>query len=187
MSATLIIIDMQLAMDDPRYGRRGQPDAENKIAKLLNHWRELGNPIVHIRDDSVDPDSPYAPGKPSHEFKPQVKPLENEPIVEKRTNNAFVGTDLMQVLENIGSAELVICGVHLEHCVDVTLRMAANLGFMVFVPQDCVISVDRTDRNGKNWSAEDVHALTLSIIDGNYAKVLDSSDLISAPENETLQ
>lgn len=187
MSATLIVVDMQKAMDDPCWGLRGQPEAEQNIAKLIAHWRALDNPIVHIRNDSMNPDSPYAAGKPTNAFKPEVAPLDHETVVEKRTHNAFIGTDLMQVLEASGSAELVICGVHLEDCVESTVRMAGDLGFMVFVPQDCVISVDRTDKNGKKWSAEDVHALTLAILDGEYAKVLDSSDLIALPSNETLQ
>ena len=77
----------------------GQPDAVLKSSELLNHWRALGNPIVHICQDSMDPASPYAPDKPSHDFKDEVAPLDHETIVEKRTNNAFIGTDLMQVLE----------------------------------------------------------------------------------------
>ena len=186
MSATLVIIDMQKAMDDPRYGTRGQPDAEANIAKLLAHWRELGNPVVHIRDNSLDPDSPYAPGKPTHEFKPQVAPLDHEPVVDKQTNNAFIGTDLMQVLEEYGSPDLVMCGVHVHQCVESTVRMAGNLGFMVFVPEDCVIAVDVNDRKGNKWSADEVHALTLAVLDGDYCKVVTSGDLMADASSETV-
>ena len=187
MSATLIIIDMQKAMDDPQYGIRGQLDAEANMARLLAHWREMDNSVVHIQDNSLDPDSPYYPGKPSHAFKPEVAPLEFETIIEKQTNNAFIGTDLMAVLEEIGSSELVICGVHLDQCVESTVRMAGNLGFMVFLPQDCVISVERTDINGKKWGADDVHALTLGTLNGSYAKVLKSTDLMMEADGATLQ
>lgn len=187
MSATLVIIDMQKAMDDPRYGKRGQPDAEANMSKLLAHWREMGNPVVHIRDDSMDPDSPYAPGKPSHAFKDEVAPIDGEVVVEKRTNNAFIGTDLMQVLEQHGSSELVMCGVHLQYCVESTVRMAGNLGFMVFMPEDCVIAVDQTDRSGRLWTAEDVHALQLAILEGSFCKIVHSSDLMASAGHETLQ
>ena len=121
MSATLLLIDIQKAMDDPIYSNQGQPDAVSNAAGLLDHWRSLGNPIVHIRQDSMDPASPYAPDKPSHDFKEEVAPLDHETVVEKRTNNAFIGTDLMQVLEEIGSSDLVICGVHLQDCVESTV------------------------------------------------------------------
>ncbi|MEE9313928.1 MAG: cysteine hydrolase family protein [Rhizobiaceae bacterium] len=187
MSATLVIIDMQLAMDDPRYGVRGQLDAEANMVNLLSHWRELGNAVVHIQDNSLDPESPYYPGKPSHAFKPELTPLDHETVIEKQTNNAFIGTDLMAVLEEIGSHELIMCGVHLDQCVESTVRMAGNLGFMVFLPQDCVICVDRTDINGKKWSSEDVHALTLGILNGSYAKVVKSTELMMDTGNATIQ
>ena len=178
MTATLLLIDMQKAMDDPIFDEQGQPQALANAAALLAHWRQRGNPLIHIRHDSMDPSSPYAPHQPSHEFKDEVMPVDHETIVEKRTNNAFIGTDLMQVLEEIGSSDLVVCGVHLQDCVESTVRMAGNLGFMVFLAADAVVSLGQTDINGKKWSADDVHALTLGILDGQYAKVMNSSDLM---------
>ena len=93
----------------------------------------------------------------------------------------------MQVLEEYQTSELVICGVLLENSVESTVRMAGNLGFMVYLPSDCTASVERSDANGKKWSAEDVHALTLAILDGEYAKVVNSEALMSDPASGTLQ
>lgn len=183
MSATLLVIDVQNALDDPIWGDRGQPEMEASIAKLLEKWREQGDPIVHIRHDSTDPKSPYRPGQDGNKFKTLVAPLDHETVVDKRTNSAFVGTDLMNVLEDIGSTELIITGAWLENSVESTVRMAGNLGFMVFVPEDCVASIDRTDRNGKKWAADDVLALTLSILDGEYANILSSEDLLMEATN----
>lgn len=178
MSAALIIIDMQNAMDDPAWGRSAPKNVVASVATLLAKWRERGDPVIHIRHDSTNPDSPYRPGQSGNDFKAEVAPLDGEPVVDKRTNSAFIGTDLMQVLEDFGSNELVIVGVHLEHCVESTIRMAGNLGFMVFVPEDCVAALDRTDRNSKKWTAEEVHSLTLSILDGEFASILSSGDLL---------
>ena len=186
MSATLVLIDMQKAMDDAHYAEAGQPQALTNARRLLTHWRALGNPVVHIRHDSMDPASPYAPGKPTHNFKPEVAPLDHEIVVEKRTNNAFIGTDLMQVLEDLGSSELVVCGVHLQHCVESTVRMAGNLGFMVYLAGDATVSLARTDINGKKWSADDVHALTLGILDGHYAKVVNCDELMAQAEGTSV-
>ena len=187
MSATLVLIDVQQAMDDSRYGERGQPEAEANMARLLGFWRDNGWPVVHVRDNSLDPDSPYAPGKPTHAFKPEVKPLDHETIVDKQSANAFVGTDLMAVLEEHGSAELVMAGVHLQHCVETTVRMAASLGFLVLVPEDCVVAVAETDASGRRWSADEVHALTLAVLDGNHAKVVTGSALMGGEVTGTLQ
>lgn len=187
MTATLMLIDIQKGCDDPAVGRRGQPDAETHAARLLAHWRSLDNPIIHVRHDSMDPSSPYAPENPGNAFKPEVAPLDHEMIIEKRTNNAFIGTDLMMALEDNGTTELVVCGIHLEHCVESTVRMAGNLGFMVYLASDATASLDHVDQSGKKWVAEDVHALTLAILNGDYVKVVSSDDLIGASDPDQLQ
>jgi nicotinamidase-related amidase len=53
--AVLIVIDVQEATDDPRWGPRNNPQAEANIAALLAAWRAEDLPIVHVRHDSVDP------------------------------------------------------------------------------------------------------------------------------------
>jgi nicotinamidase-related amidase len=174
----LIIIDVQKAIDDPKWGRRDQLGAEAAIARLLGAWRERRLPVIHIRHDSTDPRSPYRPGSEGNAFKPEVEPQMGEPIIDKRTNNAFIGTDLMDVLDELQVRSLVITGVLLENSVDATVRMAANLGFDVTIPEDAVASVDRQDRRGKLWSAEDVHALTLAVLDGEYARISTSDAII---------
>ncbi len=56
--------------------------------------------------------------------------------------------------------------------------MAANLGFEVIVPEDAVASIDRKDYRGKKWVAEDVHALALSVLEGEYARITTSTEII---------
>jgi nicotinamidase-related amidase len=58
--------------------------------------------------------------------------------------------------------------------------MAGNLGFEVVIPEDAVASIDRVDRRGRHWPAEDVHALTLAILDPEYARISDSRTVIEA-------
>ena len=73
----------------------------------------------------------------------------------------------------------MVTGVLLENSVDATVRMAGNLGFDVILPAEATASIDRTDREGRVWPAEEVHALTLSILDGEYASVVSLEDLLS--------
>lgn len=46
--ATLIIIDVQAAFDDPAWGGRNNPTAESCVADLLAAWRACDEPIVHV-------------------------------------------------------------------------------------------------------------------------------------------
>ncbi len=81
--ATLIVIDVQAAIDDPRWGPRNNPGAEDNIARLLARWRTEGLPLIHVRHDSVEPGSPYALGAPGHRFKACATPLEGERVVQQ--------------------------------------------------------------------------------------------------------
>lgn len=175
----LVIIDVQKAIDAPSWGRRGQTFAEANIARLLTVWRSRAWPVYHVRHDSTNADSPYRPGQEGHDFKAECAPQDGECVVPKSTNSAFIGTDLEQRLREAGTERLVITGVLLENSVEATVRMAGNLGFDVLLPAEATASIDRRDYDGRAWTAEEVHALTLSILDGEYATVVSVEDLLS--------
>jgi nicotinamidase-related amidase len=176
----LILIDQQKAMEHPKWGPRNNPDAEQKIARLLAAWRERKMAIIHVKHDSTSLDSPFRPGQEGNEFKPLTAPLPGETVVAKKVHSAFIGTDLSQQLEAMGRPALVICGVLLANSVEATVRVAANLGFKVRLPADACWSCDKRDLTGRLWPAEDVHQLTLALLDGEYASVTTTDALLGS-------
>ena len=157
--AALIVIDVQDAIDDPRWGPRNNPGAEAVIAELLAAWRAERLPIVHIRHDSTEPHSPYRPDSPGHGFKGVARPLAHEAVIAKSTNSAFVGTALEEALDEFGATTLVVCGVLTNNSVEATVRHGGNLGYRIFVVADACWAVDKRDLSGRVWPAADVHAL----------------------------
>src|SRR3546814_4199768 len=93
-NAALVLVDFQKAVDDPKWGRRNNPQAEARAAELLRAWRATGRPVVHVQHLSRDPDSPYRPGQPGCDFKEALRPGPGEILVQKQINNAFVDTGL---------------------------------------------------------------------------------------------
>jgi nicotinamidase-related amidase len=178
--SALILIDLQLALDDDRWGRRNNPQAERTIAALLAAWREQGLPIVHIRHDSVEPDSPYRPDRPSHAFKPEAAPRPGEAVVGKSARSAFVATTLEDTLDGLGATTLVICGALTHNSVEATARHAADLGYRVFVVADACWAVALADGAGGVWPAELVHRLALACLDGEYGAVVDAETTLAA-------
>jgi nicotinamidase-related amidase len=175
-----MIVDMQEAIDDPRFGARNNPGAEANVAALIAAWRAESLPLVHIRHDSPEPGSPYAPGTPGHRFKPCAAPLGGEPVVGKNANSAFIGPSLEGLLDELGATTLVICGVLTPNSVEATARHAGNLGYQVFVVDDACWAVDKIDLRGRRWLADDVHALSLAHLQGEYASVVDAATTLLA-------
>ena len=170
----LLVIDVQLAIDDGCWGPRNNPDAERKIARLLEIWRASRMPVVHVRHDSLESQSPYRPGQPGNAFKPEAAPLPGESIVVKHVNSAFIGTGLERQLNAVGRTTLIICGALTHNSVEASVRHAGNLGYRVFVVADACWSVDTRDLAGRVWPATDVHVLSLSHMQGEYAQVTDA-------------
>jgi len=181
-NTALLVIDVQRAIDDPvwsKEGPRNNPDAERKIARLLEHWRASARPIFHVRHDSVKPGSPYRPDWPGNAFKAEARPLDGEPIIPKTTNNAFIGTGLEQRLRGAGIDALVIAGVITNNSIEATVRMAGNLGFNTYLVEDATFTFARRDYRGVLRSADEVHAMSLANMDGEYCKVVLTDDLLT--------
>jgi len=172
------LIDLQRAIDDPGWGTRNNPGAEAVIAQLLEHWRSQGWPVIHVRHDSQDPRSPYRPGQAGNDFKPDAAPRPGEQVIVKRTNSAFIGTDLEPSLRAAGCPALVVAGVITNNSVEATVRMAGNLGFETWLVEDGCFTFGRQDWNGTWRSAEDVHALSLANLNGEYCTVVNSASLL---------
>ncbi|KUM02673.1 isochorismatase [Chromobacterium sp. F49] len=179
----LLLIDMQQAVDHPSWGPRNNPQAEQVCAKLLAAWRERGLPIIHIRHDSTEPDSTFRPDRPGHAFKTETLPLAGETVVAKQTNSAFIGTGLEAMLRERGWRELVVAGVSTSNSVEATVRMAGNLGFAVSLVEDGCFAFDKTDWQGRPRRAEEVHAMSLANLHGEYCRVCASADALAALGN----
>lgn len=174
-STALLIIDVQQGWDKPFWGRRNNYSAENNIAKLLRKWRENHRPVYHIQHISNIPDSPLNPASEGFKIKDIVKPVFNEPVIQKRVNSAFIGTDLEEILKKERIRKLVIVGLTTDHCVATTARMAGNLGFEVYIVSDATATFDRKGADGKTYPAEIVHEVNLASMNGEFAKIVDAS------------
>lgn len=177
--AVLLLIDLQKAIDHPSWGVRNNPAAEAQIARLLTHWRSREWPVWHVRHDSMEPNSHYRTGQPGHEFKPEVAPIDDEPIIPKRTNSAFIGTDLEDRLRAGRHDALVVVGVITNNSVEATVRMAGNLGFATYLVADGCFTFGRRDWNGTPRSAEEIHAMSLANLHGEYCTIVTADALLA--------
>lgn len=176
MAKALILIDIQKGFDDHAHwgAPRNNPGMENHALALLDHWRKHSWPVIHIRHDSTDANSPLRPGQSGNEFKPGFEPGSGETVIGKEVNSAFIGTDLSAQLIRLATKEIVICGISTEHCVSTTTRMAGNLGYEVTLAADACHA----------WSygeldAELIHKTQLAVLDGEFARVKNTKSIIA--------
>jgi nicotinamidase-related amidase len=170
-NAALLIIDMQQGINDARFGARNNGQAEDNISRLLFRWRQETRPIVHIRHLSRSPHSVFWPGQAGVEFQTRFLPENGEHVIEKNVPDAFVATALEQWLKERAIGQVVITGVITNNSVESTARSSGNLGFNTIVVSDATYTFEQKDLNGRIWSAEDIHILSLSNLAADYASI----------------
>jgi nicotinamidase-related amidase len=179
----LIIIDLQQGMKSTKLPPRNNPDAENNIAKLLNAWRQSSNPVINVRHISRFPDFPnssFFPGRSCVEFQEPFLPQPEEHVVEKNVPDAFIHTGLERWLHVRDIRNLVIVGVSTSNSVESTARTAGNLGFKAIVVSDATFTFEKRDFAGTLRSADEVHFMSLANLDGEYAVVRSTDEVLAA-------
>jgi nicotinamidase-related amidase len=180
--SALIVVDVQRAFDEWEAAgkRRNNPQAVARIAELLGAFRDSGTPIFHIRHEGTRPNSSFLPARGGYAVKDEARERPGEPVIVKRVNSAFIGTDLEARLRAAAVNTLVICGATTNHCVETTTRMAGNLGFDPCLVRDATWTFDRIGPDGDAHTADEVHAMTLANLNGEFARIVSTADVVSA-------
>lgn len=177
----LLLIDAQIAMAMRRDAGDpwAEPQAEARIAALLAAFRKAGLPVIHVHHHAGDPADDFHPAHPGAQPLAAAAPLPGEPVVIKHGSSAFIGTDLAERLAALGDPALVIAGGEVNYCVNSTTRMAGNLGYQATVAADALIGFGQRLRGGRRVSAGDVLDLTLADLEGSFAKVASTDEILA--------
>lgn len=176
----LLLIDIQKGFLDEQYwgGNRNNKEAEKISGMILEKWRALHLPIVHIRHSSTNLESKLHQSDPGFQFSDYVLPQNDELIITKNVNSAFIGTDLKEKLDLQNINTLVIVGISTDHCVSTTTRMAGNFGYETYVIADATATFDRKGINGETYDAEIIHSTALASLNNEFATVWNSEKLL---------
>jgi nicotinamidase-related amidase len=88
------------------------------------------------RESAAEVMSPFPPSADHARLAPEVEPAADEAVFDKLTMSAFEGTPLDIVLRDCGVTAVAVVGVALEIGVELTVRHAADLGYVPIVVTD---------------------------------------------------
>jgi nicotinamidase-related amidase len=100
--------------------------------------------------------------------------------MEKYVPDAFVRSGLERWRRVLSINTIVICGVTTNKLVESTARSAGNLGFKTVIAADGGWVFDKVDFDGGLRSAQDMHAMSLANLHGEYGTVLHKEAILSA-------
>jgi nicotinamidase-related amidase len=179
LKTALLIIDIQNDyFPGGKYPLVDPLEAAQKAYMILQCFRERGGNHVHIQHVSKKPDATFfIPGERGTDIHDSVAHFEGEPIVYKHEPNAFLDTNLLELLRGCEIKRVVITGMMTHVCVDATARAAADLGFKVIVAEDACAT------RGLNYGdtsipADMVHKAFLAALK-SYGKVMKSEEIIA--------
>jgi nicotinamidase-related amidase len=183
----LIVMDVQHGFDDLAFwGPTTNPDAEDNVGLLIDHWRETRRgPVVVVRHDSRNPMSPLHPSHDGNRLKEVAAAAVEELLVAKQVNSAFYGEpDLHGWLTGRGIRAITICGLQTNMCVETTARMAGNLGYETTVALDATrtfdVSTALPDGREIALSADELmHATAVNLHGGGFATVTTTHDIVT--------
>jgi nicotinamidase-related amidase len=179
MKQALLLIDLQ---NDYFPGGQmelvGIEPAAARARTMLLTFRKSGLPIFHVKHMSLGPEATFfLPDTTGVEIHGTLKPLPEEPIVQKHFPNSFRETGLLEALCEAGIGDLVICGAMSHMCIDATTRAAFDHSLHCRVIHDACATRNLVF-GGLEVPAALVHAAFMAALRARYAQVLSMGEFL---------
>jgi nicotinamidase-related amidase len=133
MKSGLVVIDMQTALfASPKH------DAEGLVARLNalgHHIRASGGVVIFVQHEGPPGDA-FEYQSSGWQLLPDLVIEADDIRVRKKSCDAFLNTDLAEVLRTKAVDRLVITGCATDYCVDTTVRSALARSYATVVPAD---------------------------------------------------
>ncbi len=180
MDTALLIIDLQNDyFPGGKLALESSPEASLKARQLLEAFRAATWPVVHIQHIAVRPGATFfLPGTEGAEIHANVRPLPTEAVFEKHYPNSFRETPLLEHLRALQAKRLVIAGMQTHMCAEAATRAACDFGFECWVAHDAC-ATRALSFGGQTAPAAMVHLTVLAALNGTYAQVLSTDEILT--------
>ena len=150
MKSAVLVIDMQQGLCEEE-GAFDCPAVITRINDVTHKARLAKTPVIFVQHQS---DAGYLEKNTTEwQLADGLEVTVSDLKLNKTTPDAFLRTNLRELLNSLEVEKLFICGMHSEFCVDTTTRRALSLGFPVILISDA-----HTSAGNKAISAQQVIA-----------------------------
>jgi nicotinamidase-related amidase len=181
--AMMVIVDPQIAFGEAISVPNALPAVEN-MRRATNAWRQIGRVILtrHVIA------TPEAAGRLA-DFVPQATELlgpdsevtgfyddiksDGDIVITKNRFNAFIGTDLEQLLQAANIELVIIAGLTTPVCVEGTVKGAHERDYRVILLKDACAS-QALDR-----SAEESHDAAIAEMGALWAETIETDNFLA--------
>lgn len=176
-STALLLIDVQASFPAREYWVEALAEQWRPHQRaLLEAAKAQSIPLVRIFHEAPGSDTPFDPAQGL------IRPLAGfedsaDVTFHKRVHNAFSDTGLQAWLDARDITRLVISGIRTEQCCETTARVGSDLGYQIDFASDATLTFPMT-RHGVTWSAEQIKARTELVLEGRFARIIDTDTLI---------
>ncbi len=140
-NTALLVVDVQSGVVEAAHARDA---VVAKVGSLVERARREGVPVVWVQHD----DEQLAKGSDRWQIVAELKPADEEPVVEKNYGDSFEETALESVLSDLGVGRLVVVGAQTDACIRSTLHGALVRGYDTTLVSDAHTTEDQT-----SWGA----------------------------------
>lgn len=181
MNKVLVIVDMQ---NDYFEGGSmelvGAAEAGQNAARVLEHFRQQGLPVVHIQHVAASPQAGFfLPDTEGVNINKCVEPGPGEEVFIKHYPNSFRETGLDQYLQEKGVTDLTIVGMMTHMCIDATTRAAKDLGYNCTLVGDACATRD-LEIAGQGVKASEVQKAFLAALNYFYSTVVTTDEYLKS-------
>jgi nicotinamidase-related amidase len=178
-SAALVLVDVQMAFEHPRWGRRDNPACDDNITALVAAFAAAQVPLVFVRHTSPKTESDFHVDRPGYELKPYLAGYQPDLTVTKTVNSSFHGSPSLEAwLRSAGITTVVLAGITTNHCCETTARVGGNLGFDVRFVIDATHTFDRVGPDGTLMTAAELSRATATNLHGEFATVTTTAQVL---------
>ncbi len=134
MPIAMLIIDVQQALCVGTSKAHDIDDVIGKINFVSRKARAAGVLVIVVQHETTGGGMDY--GTDKWQLAPLLEIHGTDVLLRKSASDAFLRTDLSDILKAHAITELIVCGLQSEFCVDSTVRRAMALGYPVVLVAD---------------------------------------------------